>query len=91
MKLKLDDKHYLVSDGIDCWITVESISKNGNPYERRVTGYCRSFFQAVDNYIDKRIKTSTKCDITEIRALLIEIKQMISDWEKKYDKHTRKK
>lgn len=91
MKLKLDDNHYLVSDGYDYWITVESISKNGKPYERRITGYCRTFSQAVDNYIDKRIKTAPEYDITEIRALLIEIKDMISGWEKKYDKHTRKK
>ena len=43
MKVKLDDKHVFNSDGLSCWISALIESEKGTTYERRVTGYCRSF------------------------------------------------
>lgn len=91
MKVKLDDKHYFNSDAYCCWISCEYQTQKGKKCERRVSGYCKDFITAIDNYIDKRIKNSTSCDISEIRALVQEIRQTVYGWESKYVDCKRKK
>lgn len=81
MKIKLDDKHYLNSDRYCYWITTEYKAKTGKSIERRVSGYHKRFEDAVDNYIDNAIKSSSACDIRELRADIESLKETISTWE----------
>lgn len=91
MKVKLDDKHVFNSDGLSCWISTLVESKKGTAYERRVTGYCRSFLDAIDKYIGMRLKTSTNSDIRLLRAEVQEIRATVYGWENKYVECQRKK
>lgn len=83
MRIKLDEKHYLNSDPHCYWITV-MVDRDGEgkkPYEKRVSGYSGTFEQAIDSYIDKKIKS---LEIEEFRALAKEIKELkeeIRGWQ----------
>lgn len=90
MKIKLDDNHYLNSDAYCFWITCECKSRNGKSYEKRVSGFCRGFEDAVDNYIDGRIKTSTSDDIIQIRNDVKAIKTMVKEWMRNYETEKKK-
>lgn len=52
MKIQLNDKHYY-------WITCIVKSKDGKPYEKRVSGYAATFGDAVNSFIEKTIKQSS--------------------------------
>lgn len=91
MKVKLDDKHVFNSDGLSCWISTLIESEKGTTYERRVTGYCRNFIDAIDKYIGMRLKTSTNSDIRLLRAEVQEIRATVYGWENKYVECQRKK
>ena len=82
MKIKLDDKHYLNSDIYCYWITVEKASKNGKAYEQRVSGYFRRLEEAVDNYVDNRIRSSETESIKELTKLVKDIKRTVKGWKK---------
>lgn len=47
MRIKLDKKHYLISEPGCCWIVCETKSKSGKSSERRVSGYVPTFEMAV--------------------------------------------
>ncbi len=59
MKIQLDDKHFLNSDPYCYWITCVVKSKEGKPYEKRVSGYAATFGDAVNSFIEKTIKQSS--------------------------------
>ena len=91
MKVKLDDTHFYNSDGLSCWISTLIESKKGTAYERRVTGYCRDFIDAIDKYIGMRLKTSENSNIRLLRAEVQEIRATVYGWESKYVECQRKK
>ena len=63
MKIQLDDKHFLNSDPYCYWITCVVKSKEGKPYEKRVSGYAAIFGDAVNSFIE-----NLKCEVMEWRC-----------------------
>lgn len=85
MRIKLSEKYYLNSDPYCYWVTEvvqpTEKSRTQKPYERRVSGYNGTFEQAVDSYIDRRIRS---LEIEEFHALakeLKELKEEIRGWQ----------
>ena len=85
MKIQLDDKHYLNSDQYCYWITCTQESKNGKPYERRVSGYTDTFSSAVDSYIEKSIIGSESSEIKELCEKIEDLKREIREWKVNID------
>ena len=84
MKIKLDEKHTLNSDGLCYWITADVIAKNGRHYERRISGYTATFYQCVENYIEKKFSSSESTDIMQLKNELEELKQEVRGWQDAY-------
>ena len=88
MRIKLDEKHYLNSDQFCYWITV-IVNRDGEgkaPYEKRVSGYAGTFEQAVDSFIERKIKS---LEIEEFHALAKEIgelKKEVRSWKAKVER-----
>lgn len=80
MKIQLDDKHYLNSDPYCYWITCMVKSKDGNPYEKRVSGYTATFGDAVSSYIEKAVKQSVSEDIRLLREEIENLKREVMGW-----------
>lgn len=85
MRIKLDDKHWLNSDPQCYWITkvvtVKKGSKPGSTYERRCSGYVATFAQAVDSFIECKIRESKIEDFTELKKTINDIKQEVKKWK----------
>lgn len=83
MKIELDKRHYLNSDPYCCWITCIVKSKDGKPYERRVSGYTPTIKQAVEDYIETRIKSSEAREICKLKKEIEDLKAEVREWEEK--------
>ena len=85
MKVKLDDKHYLNSDEFSYWITVEVVTKNGKNagkvYEKRCSGYTRTFSEAVDSFIEKKIKAAQIDDFKKLVKTINDLKKEVKGWK----------
>ena len=88
VRLKLDDTHTLVSDPECYWIETLVIPENKKPYTRRSSGYRRTFSEAVDSYIDKRIRTSEADKITKLSKELKALKKEVRAWHETYNKQS---
>jgi hypothetical protein len=90
MKIKLDDKHYLNSDEYCYWITVEVITQDGKnagkPYEKRCSGYTATFEQAVDSFIEKKIKASQIEDFKKLVKTIKDLKKEVRGWKSVVEK-----
>lgn len=81
MKIKLDAKHYLISESDCCWIVSETKNKNGKPSVRRVSGYTATFETAVDSYINKKINGSNALEIAHLAKEIDELKAEVRSWK----------
>lgn len=86
MKIKLDEKHTLNSDAYCYWITTlvepeEKDGKKAKPYEKRVSGYTRTFGEAVISYIESKIRQSEATEISELAYEVERLKEQVSKWE----------
>lgn len=82
MKLKLDNTHYLNSDGYCYYITTVCVSKNNKESERRTSGYTCTLSQALESYINRRVSSS---EAEDLNALSNDIKSLIREvraWQK---------
>jgi succinate dehydrogenase/fumarate reductase flavoprotein subunit len=75
VRLKLDDTHTLVSDPECYWIETLVIPENKKPYTRRSSGYRRTFNEAVESYIEKKIRSSEAAKITKLSKEIKELKE----------------
>nr|DAY68081.1 MAG TPA: protein of unknown function (DUF5405) [Caudoviricetes sp.] len=83
MKIKLDDKHYLISDPCCYWIVCEVSSTKGKQktYEKRVSGYCGTFEQAVESFIDKMILSSEADTLKKLKQEIEDLKKTVRGWK----------
>lgn len=83
MNIKLCDKYYLRSDGMNIWIEEEYTNKKGNADVRMITGYHGKLENCLNAFLDRRIKasesdTQTKL-LKEIKSIRKEIKTMCEE------------
>ena len=88
MKIKLDDKHWLNSDPHCYWITVEvkptkskGKTTTRDAYERRCSYYTATFSEAVDSYIEMRIKGAEIDCFTKLVKEIDDIKNTVKKWK----------
>ena len=86
MRIKLDDKHYLCSDPYCYWITCEVTYKGRDGKEkttdRRVSGYSRNFSEAVESFIEKKIKSSEASNLAELKDDIEQLKSTVLKWRR---------
>lgn len=80
MKIKLDDTHTLISDAHCYWIEQEIVPKDKKPYVRRSSGYTATFAQAVESYIENKIKSSESELISQLKDEIEELKAEVLTW-----------
>ena len=80
MTIRLADKHFLNSDLYCYWITCVVQSKDGKPYEKRVSGYTATFNDAVSSYIERAVKRSVSEDIRLLRDEIENLKHEVMEW-----------
>jgi hypothetical protein len=81
MKIKLDDKHYLNSDGLCYWISIEVRSNTDKLSYRRVSGYQPTYQRAVESYIDRYVTGSEAQSLKALAEDIDKLKQTVEDWE----------
>lgn len=85
MKIKLDDKHYLNSDDYCYWITKEVVAEKGknagNVYEKLCSGYTRTFSEAVESFIEKKIKAAQIDDFKKLVKTVNDLKKEVKGWK----------
>lgn len=81
MKIKLDDKHYINSDSQCYWISVEVKPENSKPYEKNVSGYCRTFNEAVNSFIESHIRCAEVDDFKSLVETIDDLKRTVEGWE----------
>ena len=93
MRLKLDNKgHHLNSDPYCFWITVEVTSeKTGKPYDRVVSGYYAKPLDAIESFIDRRVRSSEAEDIKQLIKEVEELKKTVKSWKPKVERTRGKK
>lgn len=81
MRIKLDEKYYLNSDPFCYWISCEVKSEKTNKaYDKRVSGYCQTFEQAVESFINKAIRSSEADTLQHLFEEIAEIKKTVRKW-----------
>lgn len=81
MEIKLGKKHYLICDPLCYWIEKEYTTTKGTTSRKRVSGYRRTFEEAVENCIECKIK---ELEVTELQELVKEInklKKEVKSWK----------
>lgn len=86
MKVKLDEKHFFNSDAYCYWITCLVTSTNKKTgeektVERRVSGYARAFSDAVNSFIENKIRTSEAEDLDQLKREVQELKKEVRAWK----------
>lgn len=56
-------------------------SKSQEPYERRCSGYTRTFEDAVDSYIEKKIKSLEIEDFKNLVKEINKLKKEVRSWK----------
>ena len=77
MRIKLDEKHYLISDSQCYWIAVEVNTEDGKKYDKRISGYTRTFAQAVDSLVESHIRCAEIDDLKKLAETIEELKQTV--------------
>jgi hypothetical protein len=80
MDIKLDEKHTLHSDKYCYWITVDFLAKNGKLAQRRISGYCPTFEEAVINFFDRDIAGLETGSAGTILRRIADTKKLIKKW-----------
>lgn len=81
MKIKeLDDKYILNSDSCCYWITCKYTNKKGKVVERRVSGYCATLEQVVENFIDRKMRSSEATEISQLKDEIVKLKETVKGW-----------
>ena len=83
MRIKLDNKgHYLVSDPYCYWVTVEVTAKeSGKVYERTVSGYYVRPLDAINSFVDRKVRSSEADDLTKLMEEVEQLKKMVMSWK----------
>lgn len=86
MKIALDEKHFLNSDQYCYWISCLVTSTNKKTgeektVERRVSGYARTFSDAVTSFIENRIRTSESAEICDLKNKVEQLRKTVQGWE----------
>ena len=80
MKVKLDERHTLLSDQYCCWIEqTRTAEKTGKDYQVRVSGYCNTVEQALESYINRRLLGSDLESAAELRDSIRDLKSDIRE------------
>lgn len=80
MKIKLDSRYTLNSDSECYWLTETIVSDNRKPYDRRVSGYHRTFEQATESFIDKKIRELDVTKLSKVSTEIRQLKEVIKEW-----------
>lgn len=85
MRIKLDEKHWLNSDSQCYWISMDVEIKDGKNagtiVDRRCSGYTLTFVQAVDSFIEKKIRTAEIGDFAKLAETIEDLKKTVEGWE----------
>lgn len=82
MDIKLDDKHILKCDEYCYWIAVMvEGEKAKKPYERRCSGYAATFEQAVESFIDRRIRAAEIDNLKKLTKEIKDLKAEVRGWQ----------
>lgn len=84
MRIQLDDKHWLNGDSQCYWVSgLVEISKGknkGNVVEERLSGYTRTFSEAVDSFIEAGIREAEIDDFGKLAKTIEELKETVEGW-----------
>ena len=86
MKIALDEKHFLNSDQYSYWITclvTYTSKKTGEEktVERRVSGYTRNFIDAVNSFIENKIRSSEATELKQLKDEIQQLKKEVRAWK----------
>lgn len=85
MRIELDEKHWLNSDAQCYWISgLVKIKKGktaGNVVEQRLSGYTRTFAQAVDSFIEAHLRTAEIDNFAKLAETIEDLKKTVEGWE----------
>lgn len=86
MKVRLDDRHTLISDQYCCWIEQTRHSEEkGTNYQVRVTGYCATFERVFESYLNKRLLGSDPETVRELLQVIKDLKEEVMQMCDKID------
>lgn len=86
MRIKLDDRHILISENECCWIVRITQSEKGKIYEKRVSGYYRTVKDVLHSYFDKEVNASESVTIRALRKDIANAHADIEKWIKELRK-----
>ena len=88
MEIKLDDRHFLMSDKYCYWIETEVIPEEGKkkPYRKRISGYTPTFEQVVESYINSKIKSSEVMKLNKLSNEIKALKEEVRGWHETYSR-----
>ena len=93
MRVKLDNNgHYLVSDPFCYWVAKEvTAEKSGKVYDRVVSGYYAKPLDAIESFIDRKVRASEAEDIKQLMKEVEDLKKMVKSWKPKVERTRGKK
>lgn len=80
MRIKLDDKHTLISENECCWIVRLTQSESGKMSERRVSGYYKTVEETLHSFFDKHTNASESASIRALRKDISNVHKDIENW-----------
>lgn len=87
MRVKLDNKgHYLISDPYCYWVAKEVTAESGKTYDRVVSGYYAKPLDAIESFIDRKVRASEAEDIVQLMKEVDELKKMVKTWKPKVER-----
>lgn len=81
MRVKLDERdHYLVSDAYSYWIVKECQNKNGETYDRRLSGYFSDIQGCFKGFAEQELRNCDAKTWSGVIRKVNELKKMIENW-----------
>ena len=81
MEIKLGKNHYLICDPYCYWIEVEYKTKTGKTARKRVSGYLRTFNEAIESCIEQKIRESESTTLTNLKKEIDQLKKEVRSWK----------
>lgn len=81
MRIQLDDQYILNSDALSYWISKRTLTDKGTERIERCSGYCATFGQAVNSFIEAGIRKSQARDFDDLKDDVYTLIKMVESWE----------
>ena len=79
-KTDIGGGYFLMRDSFCCWVVQEKKTKQGKPYDKRVSGYCANVEDALTSFCSHHTREIDARSIKVLIKEIIALKTAVKEW-----------